>query len=72
VIKVEADRDACQGYANCIAGSPDVFDIDDDGVVVVLRDELEDSEGPRIEESVRSCPVAALRLQHSASAGGER
>jgi ferredoxin len=69
VIRVEADRKLCQGYANCIAASPDVFDIDDDGVVVVLRDEVEDSEGPRIEESVRSCPVTALRLDRSASAG---
>jgi ferredoxin len=65
VIKVEADRELCQGYANCIAASPDVFDIDDDGVVVVLRDEVEDSERVRVEESVRSCPVTALRLQQS-------
>ena len=30
---VIADLGACQGYANCVAGADDYFDIDDDGVV---------------------------------------
>ena len=72
MIKIEADRELCQGYANCIVAAPDVLDIDDDGVVVVLRDEVEESELGRIEESVRSCPVAALRLHQSQPAGHER
>ena len=72
MIKIEADRGVCQGYANCLVAAPDVLDIDDDGVVVVLRDEVEDSERGRIEESVRSCPVAALRLHQSQPAGHER
>lgn len=63
VIKVHADREQCQGYANCIVAAPDVFDIDDDGIVVVLRDQIEDSERDHVDESVRSCPVAALRLE---------
>jgi ferredoxin len=29
---------------------------------VVLREEVEDSEHGRLDESVRSCPVAALKL----------
>ncbi|MES3636613.1 ferredoxin [Mycobacterium intracellulare] len=72
MIRVEADRELCQGYANCIAAAPDVFDIDDDGIVVVLRDEVEDSERARVDESVRSCPVAALRLRQSAPVGHDR
>lgn len=68
MIEVHADREKCQGYANCIMAAPDIFDVDDDGLVVVLRDEIDNSERDHTDEAVRSCPVAALRLDQSAAA----
>lgn len=60
---LKADFTLCQGYANCVDAAPDVYDIDDDGVVVLLRDHITEEERPRIEEAVRSCPVNALRIE---------
>ncbi|MEU3271080.1 ferredoxin [Saccharomonospora sp. NPDC006951] len=60
---VKADPGLCQGYANCVVAADDVFDIDDDGVVVVLRDEVDESEKDRVAEAARSCPVAALAVE---------
>lgn len=60
---LKADFGACQGYANCVDAAPDVYDIDDDGVVVLLRDHIFDQERPRIEEAVRSCPMSALSIE---------
>jgi ferredoxin len=62
---LKADFDACQGYGNCITGAPDVYDIDDDGVVVLLKREISEEERPRIEEAARSCPVSALTVEES-------
>ena len=62
---LKADFGACQGYANCVDAAPDVYDIDDDGVVVLLREEITDEERPRIEEAARSCPVNALTIEDS-------
>ncbi|RBM17730.1 ferredoxin [Prauserella sp. PE36] len=62
MLDVHADYDRCEGYANCILAAPDVFDVSDDGVVVVLRDAVEESERERVSESVRACPVSALKL----------
>lgn len=59
---VKADYVMCQGYANCVAAAPDAFDIDDDGIVVVLKAEISEQERPRFEEAVRSCPMNALTL----------
>jgi ferredoxin len=59
---VKADFEACQGYANCVAAASDVFDIDDDGIVILLRAEAPEQERPRFEEAVRSCPMNALTL----------
>lgn len=59
---VKADLEACQGYANCVVGAEDVFDIDDDGVVVVLKSEIDEADRSRVEEAARSCPVNALKV----------
>ena len=60
---LKADFGACQGYANCVVGASDVYDIDDDGVVVLLKDHITDEERPRVEEAARSCPVSALTIE---------
>ena len=63
--RLKADFGACQGYANCVDAAPEVYDIDDDGVVVLLREEITEEERPRIEEAARSCPVSALVVEDS-------
>ena len=60
---LRADLDSCQGYANCVAAAPDTYDIDDDGVVVLLRERITDAERPAVEDAVRSCPVSALSIE---------
>ena len=60
---LKADFGACQGYANCVDAAPDTYDIDDDGVVVLLREEIPEEDRPRIEEAARSCPVNALSVE---------
>jgi ferredoxin len=60
---LKADLSMCQGYANCVAAAEDYFDIDDDGVVVVLKAQVPESERARIEEAARSCPVSALSVE---------
>ncbi|QII00304.1 ferredoxin [Rhodococcoides fascians A21d2] len=59
---VKADLVACQGYANCVVGADDYFDINDDGVVDVLITDVPESERARVETAAKSCPVSALWL----------
>jgi len=39
-----------------------VFDQDDDGIVVVLVDEVPDGEKAHVREAVKLCPSEALRV----------
>lgn len=55
----------CKGYANCVVAADDFLDLDDDGIVVILEDQVEEHERSRVEAAVRSCPVAALRLERN-------
>ena len=62
-MKIEADRDLCIGAGNCVLSAEVVFDQDDDGVVVLLTEEVPDGEQERVREAVKLCPSGALRLQ---------
>lgn len=62
MIQVRANVRICEGFANCVSAAPDLFDIDDDDRVIVLQADLDAAERARVEEAIRSCPVAALTI----------
>ena len=61
-MKVQADRDVCIQAGNCVMVADALFDQDDDGIVVVLVDEVTDDEEDRAREAVTLCPSQALRI----------
>jgi ferredoxin len=61
-MKVLADRDVCIQAGNCVMVADAVFDQDDDGIVVVLVDEVPDDESDHAREAVKLCPSQALQL----------
>jgi ferredoxin len=61
-MQIQADASKCQGYGNCVDLDPGHFDLDDDGLVVVLKDSVAPSEQETAGAAVRSCPVAAVWL----------
>jgi ferredoxin len=60
-MRVVVDRDRCVGSGTCEALAPDVFEVDDDGVLVVVR-EPTDGEEPDVRDAVTACPTRALSL----------
>jgi ferredoxin len=62
VVKVLADRDVCISAGNCVMAASAVFDQYDDGIVVVLSDEVPEGEEDHAREAVRLCPSEALRI----------
>ena len=59
---VRADAGACEGYGNCVQSAPTIFTMDDDDVVVVLKDEVTGDELKRAQEAAMACPVRALQV----------
>jgi ferredoxin len=62
VTRIEVDRERCIGSGTCEAMAPEVFEIDDDGVLTVRRPAPEDGEVGDVELAVRACPTQALAL----------
>lgn len=63
--RIHVDFTKCQGYANCVVSAPEVFDLDDNGKVDVLRATVDDAALTEVREAVRSCPAAALTLKET-------
>lgn len=59
-VRIEADREVCVGAGLCVLAAPEVFDQDDDGLVVV-RDPASPA-GPAVLRARALCPSGALRL----------
>jgi ferredoxin len=62
MVRVSADRDMCISAGNCVMAADAVFDQDDDGIVVVLVDEVPAAEEEHAREAVKLCPSQALRI----------
>ena len=61
-MKITVDPDRCCGYGDCVLAAPDLFDLGDDGIAVLLVDDPGEDLRPDAEEAVASCPVEAIVL----------
>ena len=62
-MRIAADRDRCEGHGLCVDTAPEVYDLDDDAVVVLRYDVVPPELERRAEGGARVCPVAALRVE---------
>ncbi len=59
-MRVEVDRDRCEGNAVCVGIAPDLFDLDDDDYAFMKVDVIPADQEELAEQSVAECPRAAL------------
>ncbi|MHB1519024.1 MAG: ferredoxin [Acidimicrobiales bacterium] len=57
-VEISVDREKCMGSGNCVYWAPQVFDLDDDGMAIVVGDPLCDDE--RVLLAARNCPTEAI------------
>jgi ferredoxin len=60
VVRVEVDRDRCEGNAVCLGIAPDIFDLDDEDYAVVKTDPIPADQEDLAEQAIAECPRAAL------------
>jgi len=62
LMKVVVNRSLCDGNGNCAAAAPEIFALDDDDQLEVLRESFGEELRDKVEAAVRSCPKNALSL----------
>ncbi len=62
-MKIVVDWDPCQGHANCMGDAPEVFRVDDQGMVTILLEEPPEAMRQLVELAARYCPTQAIRIE---------
>ena len=60
MIKVEANRDTCEGFGTCVLAAETVFDLDDEGLVVVKQELVDDSLLADVRQAAYDCPTESI------------
>jgi ferredoxin len=61
-LRIEVDRDRCEGLGMCEAMASDFFELDDDEQMHVLNEVPDDADRGHVNAAVQACPVLALTL----------
>ena len=62
-MRIEFDREACQGHNRCYLLAPELFDVDDEGYAVLLvTGEVPDELRDKAQLAVDNCPEYAIGL----------
>ena len=59
-MRIEIDRDVCMGSGNCLFWAPGVFDLDDEGIAIVVDPAGAPEE--KIVLAVDGCPTRAITI----------
>lgn len=61
-MKVRVDKDLCDGFQNCIAICPEVFEMEDDVAFAKVEDVPEDLQD-KCRDAADACPVDAIIIE---------
>lgn len=62
-MKVVVDFVKCTGLGICESMAPEIFEVNDDGHLVLLKEDITEEELQSVEEAVAGCPTEALRIE---------
>lgn len=62
-MRIDVDRDLCEGLGMCEAMAHEFFELDDDDVMRVLDESPGEEHRSQLSAAVNSCPVLALSLK---------
>jgi ferredoxin len=59
-LDINIDREACMGSGNCSFWAPGVFDLDDEGIAIVL--DVSAATDDKIVLAAQGCPTQAIAI----------
>jgi ferredoxin len=64
-MKIRTDVEACVGSGQCVVIAPRVFDVDDDGKVVVRKESPRREDSADVRSAAFACPAFAIEIDES-------
>lgn len=62
-MRVIVDLSNCDLHGLCVEAAPEVFEIDDNGVLKVLIEAPPEDLRAKVEKAARECPTGAITIQ---------
>lgn len=62
-MKIKVDPEVCVGTGSCISISPELFELNDEGVATVKAAEVPSELASACREAAESCPVEAISVE---------
>jgi ferredoxin len=62
-VKVVVDLAVCQDHGQCCFAAPEVFQLNEDGHLVVLLEQPDGSLRDKVEEAADVCPLQAITIE---------
>lgn len=59
-MKIAVRRELCKGHGQCELFAPDVFEVDDEALVVLKADTVSGTAEKDVREAISHCPEAAI------------
>ena len=59
-LEITIDRDTCMGSGNCVFWAPGVFDLDDEGIAIVVDPTAQPED--KIVHAAQGCPTRAISV----------
>jgi ferredoxin len=60
--QIQVERSTCEGYGNCVSACSDVFDLDDDGLVVVDDAAAAAATFEDLQRAAYDCPTESITI----------
>ena len=64
-MKISVTQDACVGAGQCALVAPELFDQDDEGIVIALLPEVPEAQEDLARKAASLCPARAIQLIES-------
>ena len=62
-MKVVVDFEKCTGLGICESLAPEFFEVNEEGNLLLLKEDIGDDELQAVAEAVAGCPTEALRIE---------
>lgn len=61
-MRVKVEQSKCHGHNRCVALAPEVFDVDDEGLAVVVQEDVPAAQDKRVRRAELACPERAINI----------
>ncbi|MET9764278.1 ferredoxin [Streptomyces sp. NPDC006372] len=62
-MKISVDTEKCCGAGQCVLVAPEIFDQDDDGIVVLLDPAPSDDLRDAVQDAIAICPADVIQVE---------